>query len=517
MTRKAPAERTLVAFLWFTCWTLGNLSIQANDEVETLEIPSWTTVDFYDAIEENDAKRVREYLSDKKRATKEFLSYYLLNFALELERDEIAQLMVEAGAGVNTLSAVQHENVQILKKMLKRGVEPKGASFAAEQGNVEILELLLKHGATDLNTIGAARSGQLEALTRLIDHGAEPNGLGFAILFGHTEVVSLLLLSGASPNKLTRYSLHDYDFEFDLPGRYVREYLSPLHYAVLSGSFEMVELLLAMGADPNVAPNSVTLQHNYSQREEWPTVLQTATELEYGDAEIVELLKENGASLAITTVDEDTPLERRLYDAADRLDYESVIQLLEKGAQPTGFGRFYYGFSEHQYNPQIITAFLDAGADPNIYTDAHGAMYTAAALTLSNGDGDNFQRFVKAGIETTDMLLQRYVSIAAIEGLNEVIELIWNLGWRPSTLELIPAVNRGHIHSVRFLLAKGIRPKYLRHAVEQESKEIVKVLLEAGADPNEPDDHDERSMLEIARELENNDITNLLKQAGAEE
>lgn len=506
-----------LAFLWFGYIAIATLSLEASNPVDELEIPTWSTVDFYDAIERDDAIQVQAYLSDKTRATREFLSYYLLDFALELDRDEIAQLMVEAGAGVNTLSAVQHENVQILKELLERGVEPRGASLAAEQGNIQMLELLLKHGAKDLNTEGAARSGQLKALTRLLDHGAEPDGVGFAILFGHKDSAKLLLESGANTNELTMYSLHDYDFEFDLPSRYYREYLSPLHYAVLSQSLELVELLLEKGADPNIALDSVTLQHNHSRLRIWPTILQTATDHEYGDARIVQLLKESGASSAITAAEENVHLERKLYYAADQLNYKLVVQFLEQGAQPTGFGEFYYGFSEQQYDPKIVTAFLKAGADPNVYSANHGAMYTPAALTLHNGDADNFQRLVKAGIETTDMLLYRYLVLAASNGFNEVIDLLWNLGCPRSTLELLPAVNRGHVHTVKFLVAKGIRPEFLRHAVEREHNEIVKMLLEAGADPNEPDDHDERSILEIAMESENEEMTNLLKKAGAEE
>ncbi len=43
------------------------------------------------------------------------------------------------------------------------------------------------------------------------------------------------------------------------------------------------------------------------------------------------------------------------------------------------------------------------------------------------------------------------------------------------------------------------------------------MLLKAGADPNKTDKHDERSILELAEELENQEITNLLTLAGAME
>ena len=100
--------------------------------------------------------------------------------------------------------------------------------------------------------------------------------------------------------------------------------------------------------------------------------------------------------------------------------------------------------------------------------------------------------------------------------MNEAIEILWNLGASRNLWEILSAVRNSHVHTVEFLLAKGIRPKFLRDAVENEHVEIAKMLLEAGADPNEPDDHDDRAILEVALELENEAITSLLKQAGAE-
>ncbi|MYD46563.1 MAG: hypothetical protein F4W92_09435 [Gammaproteobacteria bacterium] len=502
------------AVLWSGYIAIATLSVEANNLVEELEIPSWTTVDFYDAIDRDDVKSVQDFLSDTERATKEFLSYYLLDYALEHGRDQIAQLMVEAGAGVDTLSAVQYEHVQILEELLNRDVEPRGASLAAELGSMQMLELLLEHGAKDLSTEGAAKSGQSDAIKLLLEHGADPEGLGLAILHGHEDVAQILLESGADPDEVTRHHLGRYDLDFEIPRGYYFEYLSPLHYAVLLQSREIVELLLDNGANPNVVPNAITLRENRSDRSPWPTVLQTMTKIQNADRDIALLLEEYGATLNVSDDNEDHRLEEFLYEAANTRDHKKIVELLEEGAQPTGFGEFYYAFSG-SYDPKIIKAFFDAGANPDIY-DGHYP-YTPTAMTLMNRDLANFRRFLEAGTTIDDLLIGWYMKVACVEGMNEAIELLWTFGNTRDVWEIVSPVSYGHIHTVEFLLAKGIKPVYLRHAVEQEHVEIVKMLLEAGADPDEQDNHDERSILEIALELGNEDIAQLLKAARATE
>ena len=486
---------------------------------ETLEFPSWTTADFFDAIDKNDAKRVRTYLADTKRATKQFLSYYLLDYALELERDQIALLMVEAGAGVNTLSADQYENVEILDEMLKRGVEPLGASLAAELGNVHLVSLLLSHGEDDLRTEGAVRNGQLESVELLLEHGAEPDGLEFAILYGHDAVAKFLLDSGADPNEITRLNLWELR-DIDFPSDYKFEYLSPLHYAVLNKSIDLVNALLKAGADPNVVPRSITLLKNRGDTNTWPTPLQTAQDPERGDATIAQLLKKNGANLTAADSDEEMQLEIDLYKAAEEWDYEEVMRLLELGAKPTGLGSFYYEMFK-RYDPKVIQAFIEAGADPNFFNEyTGGPFYTPTALTLWNGDVENFKRFVRAGALLNEGNVSWYMKIAgayASKDMYEAIEILWHHSGYSGRYDghLIGPVIHGSVQSVEDLLSKGARPRGLRRAVEDEHEEIVKMLLEAGADPDQTDKSEDQSVFELAVEINNQEIIGLLKQAKA--
>ena len=502
------------AIVCFGCVLTSKLTLLADDLVVELDIPPWTTEDFFVAIEKDYAQKVQEYLNDSTRATKEFLSYYVLDHALALENDYIAQLLVKAGAGVNTLSAVQYQNERILEEMLIRGVEPQGAWLAAEQGSISMLKLLLKHGADDLITVGAARNGQLGALKLLLKHGADPDGLGVASVHGHKDVVELLLQHGADPNEFTRYDLARFDREFDFPSKYNFQYLTPLHYAVLGKSMAVVELLLEHGADPNVFPSRTTLKENRSRSDPSPSVLLIAKDPRVGDEVITKLLEKHGATSTAAKGSENIQLETELYEAASSWDYDEVIRLLELGAQPTGFGSFYYDYSK-RYTPQIMTVFFEAGADPNVFDSQFGVYYDPSALTLMNGDVENFQRFEQAGTHNDDGLLRWYMKISLVSGLNEAIKTLWSLGIQRDSGHLYGPVNHGHVHTVEFLLSKGVRPVALRSAVRYEHVDIVRLLLEAGADPNQVDEYDKKSVLEVAVETENEDIVSMLKQAGA--
>ncbi|MXZ44567.1 MAG: hypothetical protein F4Z01_06305 [Gammaproteobacteria bacterium] len=485
----------------------------ADDTNVHSEIPPWTTQDFYDAIDEDDAKQVQLYLSDSTRATKEYLGYYLLDYALEQERNDIAMMMVEAGAGVNTLPAVTHDNLEIVEAMLKNGVKPRGAWLAAERGNIAMLRLLLEHGEKDLSTKTAARNGELDAVKLLIEHGAQPEGLHDAVVKDHEDVVKLLLDSGADPNELDRYPFGRENL--GVPYKFIDEFLSPLHYAVIVQSRAMVKLLLENGADPNVAPREITLLQVPSDFERWPSVLETATGSEGGDDEILALLKLHGASSTAVHDDEDIEREKELYKAASVKRHTRVLELLEEGVKPTVFGEFYYAFSEERYQPKLVQAFVEAGADPDDYR--FGYPYGPASMALNNGDVENFKRLIEAGAQT-DTFSTRYVyrKIACVKGLNEAIVYLWDLDFEEIGSEIWIAVNYGHTHMVEFLLARGSRPDNLKTAVEDEHVEIVKMLLAAGADPDQTDGSDEKTLHQLAADTGNQDIIDMLKKASAD-
>lgn len=152
----------------------------------------------------------------------------------------------------------------------------------------------------------AAAVGDIDLVRNLIVNGVDINGredsfrktaLHRAAISGHKDVVELLLAKGA-----------DIDAgKFDIG--------TPLLYAVEKGHKEIAELLIAHGADVNV------------KRGAGDTPLHSAVRA--GHKDIVELLIANGADINAKNNDGQTPL-----DIAVRQKTKEIVELLKKhGAQ----------------------------------------------------------------------------------------------------------------------------------------------------------------------------------------
>lgn len=207
---------------------------------------------------------------------------------------------------------------------------------------------------------------------------------------------------------------------------------TPLHKAAFYGHTDIVKLLLAAGADPNKSTNNDYVRDLGGDYGYYPCYGNTPLHYaaKYGYTDVVKLLLAAGANHSTSNNYGDTPL----HEAASK-GHTDTVKLL-----------------------------LAAGANPN----------------TPNGNGSTP---LQHGCGHTDIVKLLLAAGADYSKINK------RRGW---TL-LHEAASKGHIDTVKLLLAAGVHhnkptqneytPLYV--AVCKKQKNVVHILLDAGADPKE--------------------------------
>jgi len=172
----------------------------------------------------------------------------------------ILALLAPAGARaelpdpVRFAVTVQAGDVEKVRGWLEQGLDPEfkadrvgtGLMLAAWEGNIEMMALFVAHGA-NVNAMNASReqplmhaawNGHLDAVRWLLDHGAlinrpglEWSAIHYAVFAGHQDVVNTLIARGA-----------------DIDARSTNG-SSPLMMAAREGHAEIAQLLVKLGAN----------------------------------------------------------------------------------------------------------------------------------------------------------------------------------------------------------------------------------------------------------------------------
>ena len=219
------------------------------------------------------------------------------------------KLLVEKGAYISLHTAAWQGLQEELEKLIEKGtdVNAKDSSgrtalhYAAHEGYKQIVEVLLAYGA-DVN-IGeryynrtpaeiAMNNNHNKVVELLIAKGADISALHFALYMKDEAKAGSLIEGGADVNKRTPYGT------------------TPLIRAVDAGFKDIVELLIAKGANVNAKDNW-----------DW-TPLHSAV---YGHNEIVELLIAKGANVNARDKAGRTPL----WYAQDE-GHTKIVELLRK-------------------------------------------------------------------------------------------------------------------------------------------------------------------------------------------
>jgi ankyrin repeat protein len=250
--------------------------------------------------------------------------------------------------------AIRRRDVELLRKLLTEGADPKACVRDAYHGNSPVL-------------LHAASFQFLEGVKLLLDAGADPNALmsgGEGAMGGQTPlhhaigdegfaIVDLLLKAGANPNAVDE-----------------NRHYTPLCTAASSGYFEIAQRLIEAGATFKTWPPGC----------DPPLVAACVGVPPHGVEEgrkqelIAKLLLDLGAPVDGETANGLTALIGAAINASERL----VNLLLEHGANvnhrsqngrtplicAAGYARWATAEDKYQLAFRIVKRLLEAGADP---------------------------------------------------------------------------------------------------------------------------------------------------------
>lgn len=256
---------------------------------------------------------------------------------------ETIGVLLEHGADANTAAAegdtalmlaARSGNIEAVRSLLDAGaeVDPRESwhgetalIWAAGENHADIVALLIEHGAEigvvtteftwDLTQAGvasqlprggitaltvAARENALEAARVLLDAGADVNALDpdgisvlrVAIANDNRDMAMLLLEAGADP--------HDGAFADAVKFRSFPVVRAEKHRTDETSSLELVEALLAAGADVNAVPEKPMTRQLWAEGMAHPNEPPLWLAAQGSDLEMMRLLAEHGADAATT-------------------------------------------------------------------------------------------------------------------------------------------------------------------------------------------------------------------------
>jgi uncharacterized protein len=444
-------------------------------------------------------------------------------------------------AGATVASAARHGDIEEARRLIAAGMdvnalESDGTSavlWAAYQADPDLVRVLISAGA-DPNTannfgvtplLQASRYGDAPTIAALLEGGADITAatragetpLHAAARTGRVEGVKLLLEHGADPNAVE-----------ELEGQ------TPLMWAAADGHLGVVDALLEAGADPNAQARVSDLKER-SRRTDFPsggfTALMWATR--NGDEAIVRRLLDAGADLNLRNGDDATAMMIAIVN--DRFDF--ALKLLELGADAND-GSLYQAVVMHDATTDwlakdgtrwradhpnentaldVIRVLLDAGADPNQqYTTQ---MHSASMCCDTKAVGSPFFRAaIAADVEAMKLMIAHGADIEwapakADDGDDAIVP---PGGGNAGKTPLMVALNGGKgvgMAGGPGDIREGRAPPF-REVSNREPLDAVKLLLEAGANPDAVNPKGE-SALHLAAKDGKLDMVRALAEAGA--
>ncbi len=317
--------------------------------------------------------------------------------------------------------------------------------------------------------VDAARRGDAAEVAALLARGHDANaalGDGMTALHaaaagGHGDVVALLIEGGASPTAVTRI------------GRY-----APLHLAARGGHVRVVRALLEAGADPHAATSSSGV-----------TPLHLAAQAIDGEETVAALLDHGAAVDPREASAGQTPL--MFAAAANRPG--SIRVLLERGADPS-------------IRTEVVDVLQSMTTDRQASRILRDAMQELREATAGGGEWEPSPAQVQAAIQRQ----RAFLTSADAYGAYDPADLVSHRPDFPGG----PDVPRPPYRETLVGMTGGMTA--LLHAVREGHVEAALVLLEGGADIDQPSGGDRTSPLLMATLNGQFDLAMTLVERGAD-
>ncbi len=387
------------------------------------------------------------------------------------------------------------------------------------------------YGVTPL--LQASRTGDANMIGILLDAGADPSlthpegetPLMAASRSGNLPAVDLLLSKGADVNAADAF-----------------QHQTALMWAAAEGHGEVVDVLLAAGADPDIRArmNTLTERQNADHPTGGFTALMWAAR--NGDEDVVRRLVAGGADLEITNGDGATATMIAIYN--DRFDTAKVLIDLGAGIQDDSLytavemrssTKDQFAFDGSRLRPDhaneltsldLIEMLLEQGADPHKW-------FAGQFHSMSMPNSDRFANtpLFRAATASDAEALASFAKY--VDDLDQLLVVPAEPAEEAES-EDAPAGGRGrgNANEGRTALMAAIGggrapgmtggPGYIRSGDvpwrepgSREPADAIRVLLEAGADPNTKS-ADGATALHQAVQARNADVVRALVGAGAD-
>jgi ankyrin repeat protein len=421
---------------------------------------------------------------------------------------------IDAFAETIFCSAIENQATAMIKMFLESGINP---NTFVEHADNSVPHESSAHPAIVRDCVSYSRSGHIRGYVNI--NSFTP--LQFAAITHDLKLAKLLLEYGAD------LEARDTRATLQRTSRYRAFPQTPLQVAARMGNLELVEVLVSAGAVVNTHESF------------WSSALQNAAKACHYD--IVQLLLDAKADINACFGCYGCPLACAIEEKCEPL----ITLLLDNNANVNAVGQ--NGITSLQaasmVNDEAMVAFLlKHGAKVNTRIPEYPQCYmpprTALQWAVKNKNYTILSLLLDAGQNINQIsrsLRQAHITalVIAVEDSNhEMITFLLNAGADPSLgSSIVYAAKASDVGLVSALLQKGAdidhvsdpddeyaigrNTNALHHAVLESNLEMIRFLINQGADPN-VNMRKTRSIIKLATDLGDMEIVQVLIEAGAD-